>query len=617
MQFLQPLMLLTLGLIPVLILIHLLKPKPKLVEVTNLFLWQELLKERGGSVTLKRLRKNLPLLFQILMIMLAAAALAKPVWSYFAPKTGAVILVIDTSASMKTIAAPKTTRFDLARQKALALIAQCAPPQKILIVEAGNQPAVPAGFVDNLDQAKDLVKRLKPSDAPGKLEKAMYLALSFVDPAKDDAIYLITDGAGGEFLKLLQLHPRIIPLLVAGGEKNLGITKFEFRQESDQPDQYEMMLEVQNFTAAPLTCPLRLSVDNITLVDAPMTFAAQAKQVLIFPYAGLLTGIAKAELDLQDDFSVDNTAYLSLSGSKDLWVMFVSPGNYFLEKLLAAYPNFLVNAVKEIAPGSWETQVLQHDLVIVDRMAFPATPKGNVLALDAASPSIPAVKTGAIDFPQVLAWDQKSPLMANVNVNGLTIERAAKFQPDPNLRPVIESAETGLLYTYEKDGLRAVVLGFDLTRSDLPLRVAFPVLMSNIINWLNPQKLGFSALQTKAGEPYPIETRLETREIAVRAPDGKWQSYPVTARPLSYTNTGQTGIYTILENEKSRYFTVNLVDAAESDITTPAFDVSARASSAAASDLEQIATQQQLWSFFLLAGLAIILVEWHVWLKTG
>jgi len=58
MQFLNPGMLITLGLIPILILIHTLKPKPKQIQVTNLFLWQEVLKERSRHITFERLKKN-------------------------------------------------------------------------------------------------------------------------------------------------------------------------------------------------------------------------------------------------------------------------------------------------------------------------------------------------------------------------------------------------------------------------------------------------------------------------------------------------------------------------------------------------------------------------------
>lgn len=615
MQFLNLIMLWALGLIPVLILIHLLKPKPKQVEVANLFLWQEVFKERGGSVTFEQLKKNLPLLLQILIIILLALALARPVWLYFMQEKGDMILIVDTSASMKTKAA-SGTRFDLARDKALELIDQREDNQKILIVEAGSEPVLTSGFVENATRAKNLVKSLAPSDAPGKLEKAIYLALSFVDPSQNDTIYLITDGAGGDFSRLAQIHPKISPILISGGEKNIGITKFEFRQAVDLQDAYQIMLEVKNFTPDPVECPIRLLIDRTTIVDTQITLDALEKQLLIFPYSGLITGIAKAELEIDDDFSVDNMAWLSLNTSTDIWVLLVSQGNYFLEKLLEAYPNVLVNPVKEIIPSSWKEQTMRHDIVIIDRMDFPVTDRGNFLLIDAYSPSIPIAKTGQIDFPNIFDWDEKNPLMANVNVSGLTIEQAAAFQADTILDPVIESSQTGLMYTYQEDDMRAVLLGFDITRSNLPLKVAFPVMMSNIINWLNPNKLTFSVLHTKAGEPYDIDLQPQITELSIRAPGKKSRKHQVTSNPFRYTDTKTVGIYTIYEDQKKRYFTVNLVDESESDITVPVSDVSSRTSDETV-ESEEIATQQPLWSLFLLAGVVMMMVEWYVWLRIG
>ena len=91
MELLNPFMLAFLGLIPVLLLIHKLRPKPTEVKVTNLFLWLEVFKERTDNVTLKDLKKNIPLILQIFMIILLSMALARPVWTYFAPKKGDVI----------------------------------------------------------------------------------------------------------------------------------------------------------------------------------------------------------------------------------------------------------------------------------------------------------------------------------------------------------------------------------------------------------------------------------------------------------------------------------------------------------------------------------------------
>ena len=613
MHFLSPYMLLTLTAIPILILIHTLKPKPRRVDVTNLFLWNEVLKERSHNVSFERLKRNLPLLLQILIVVLAALALAKPTWTYLTAKKGNLVLVIDTSASMQTRSG-SGMRFDLARKKALQLIEKRDQGQKILIVAAGNKSVVKTGFIDNSSQAQDLVKKLQPSDAAANLEPAIYLALSFVDPAKEDLLYLITDGAGKDFSALVKNHPKIRPIIISGGEHNVGITKFEFRQQVDHSDHYEFMLQIKNFDLSPVECSIRLSIDRVALFESVIGFEAQEKKMLIIPYSGLINGIARATLEIDDDFIVDNQAYLSLNAAKEIWVLLVSKGNHFLEKLLAAYPNFRVNSVKEIIPSSWPEQTARHDIVIVDRMDFPETDRGNFLLIDSYSPSIPLFKTGQVRLPEILAWNRKSPLMANVNLSGLIVEEGTKLQADKQLQPVIESARTGLMYAFEENGLRVVLIGFDFTRSDLPLKVAFPVMMSNIFNWLNPHKLEFSILQTQAGEAFDIHLNPQTDTIYTRAPHEKWEKHRVKMNPFRYKNTGKVGIYTIAENGKERYFTVNLADESESDINSISLEHLPDQSELPLVS-EAISAQQPFWMLFIIIGCALLMIEWYSWLK--
>jgi len=613
MQFLNPYMLLALGIIPVLIVIHILKPKPRQVEVTNLFLWNEILKERSHNLSIERFKKNLPLILQIIIVILAALALAQPTWTYLTAKKGNMVLVIDTSASMKTRSGIGI-RFDRARQEALQLLEERDPDQHVLLVEAGKKPRVKTGFIDNTDQAQDLVNKLQPSDAPADLEAAIYLALSFVDPAKEDLLYLITDGAGQDLSNLVKNHPKIRLIIISGGEHNVGITKFEFRQHVDLSDHYEFMLEIKNFDLSPFVCSVRLSIDRVVLFERAISFEAQDKQVLIIPYSGLINGIARATLEIDDDFPIDNQAYLSLNAAKEIWVLLVSKGNHFLEKLLAAYPNFRVNSVKEIIPSSWSEQTARHDIVIVDRMDFPETDRGNFLLIDSYSPSIPVFNTGRVRLPEILAWNRKSPLMTDVNLSGLFIEESAKLQPDKRLQAVVESVRTGLMYAFEEKGLRAVLLGFDITKTDLPLKVAFPVMMSNIFNWLNPYKLEFSILQTRAGEAFDIYFNPRTDIIYTRAPYEKWDKHPVKINPFRYENTDRVGIYTVAENGKERYFTVNLADESESDIN--AIFLEHRSDNFEKPSVSgEIAARQPLWMVFIIMGCALLLIEWYSWLK--
>jgi hypothetical protein len=425
---------------------------------------------------------------------------------------------------------------------------------------------------------------------------------------------LITDGAGQDFSALVKNHPKIRTIVISGGEHNVGITKFEFRQQVDRSDYYEFMLEIKNFERSSVECSIRLTIDSAMLFENVIRFDAQEKKMLIIPYSGLISGIARATLEIDDDLTVDNQAYLSLNAAKEIWVLLVSKGNHFLERLLAAYPNFRVNSVKEIIPSSWREQTARHDIVIVDRMDFPETDRGNFLLIDAYSPSIPLIQTGRVRLPEILTWNRKSPLMANVNLSGLIVEESAILQADKQLQPVIESARTGLMYTFEENGLRVVLIGFDFTRSDLPLKVAFPVMMSNIFNWLNPHKLEFSIMQTQAGEAFDIYLNPQTDTIYTRAPYEKWEKHQVKMNPFRYKNTGTVGVYTIAENTKEHYFTVNLTDESESDINSMSLeDLSDQSEPPLVS--EEISAQQPLWMLFVILGCALLMIEWYAWLK--
>ncbi|MBW2060412.1 MAG: hypothetical protein JRI95_02495 [Deltaproteobacteria bacterium] len=458
------------------------------------------------------------------------------------------------------------------------------------------------------------MQSIQPSDAPGRIEKAVYLALSFMDPERDDWTFLITDGAGGDFEKLAQAHPKIKSILIPSGGRNIGITKFEFRPELDLEDHYEIMVEITNFNPHPVLCPFSLSLDGQTIFKKTIGLKKLEKKLLIFPYSGLIAGTAQAALDLKDDFPTDNKAYSVLSASKNIWVLLVTKGNFFLEKLLAAYPNFMINSVKEVIPSSWAVQTERHDIVILDRISAPSTEKGNFLLINSFSPSIPLLKIGQIEYPKILDWDRKNPLMSSLDLSGLNIENASLIKAEKNLRPILESRQTGLMYAYQKSGLRAVFLGFDLTSSDLPLRVAFPVMMSNIFQWLHPNKLRVSSRQITAGEPFTFKLEAKTKAFSIRTPSGKWEKYERTASPFRYTGTGEVGIYSVIEGEKWRDFAVNLLDESESNIRGPAHQTPDQGAGKS-SGPEPVTAELPLWTFFLLIAFASLILEWYFWLR--
>ncbi len=53
-------------------------------------------------------------------------------------------------------------------------------------------------------------------------------------------------------------------------------------------------------------------------------------------------------------------------------------------------------------------------------------------------------------------------------------------------RPLVEAVGGPLIYALEEPDRKAIFVGFDLFKTDFPLRVAFPLILSNTLRWLHP-----------------------------------------------------------------------------------------------------------------------------------
>jgi hypothetical protein len=148
------------------------------------------------------------------------------------------------------------------------------------------------------------------------------------------------------------------------------------------------------------------------------------------------------------------------------------------------------------------------------------------------------------------------------------------------------------------------------------LRVAFPVLMANILEWLSPQHGTFLSHQVQAGSPYPIELEGNTTEVSVRKPSGEWIKLAVTENPVVFHDTSQVGIYTVRSGKKTQRFAVNLVSQEESDILPKSVERLADAPFVSGLSMQET-VKQPLWPYFAALAFGLTLVEWYFWCRTG
>lgn len=198
MSLVFPIALGGLVLIGVPILLHLIyRQKPR----TLLFpAFRFLLQRQRTNLRKLRLRRLLLLALRVLIIAAIIFSLARP--QTYSTRTGpaAVVLVFDTSPRMGYKSTDGATRLDVARDKALKLLAALHPDSKILVLDAGAPPSEkdgkgseedkPRDWVASVSQARDLIAGMKIRSSSPPIHEQVRHGLERLDELarnRDDA----------------------------------------------------------------------------------------------------------------------------------------------------------------------------------------------------------------------------------------------------------------------------------------------------------------------------------------------------------------------------------------------------------------------------------------------
>ena len=222
-------------------------------------------------------------------------------------------------------------------------------------------------------------------------------------------------------------------------------------------------------------------------------------------------------------------------------------------------------------------------------------------------------RTGAL---RALSAPGKHPVTAGVRLDDILVKDALVLHQTGPGTVLLGSNQTPLILAHEKERLKALVFGFDLLNSDLPYRVAFPVLMSNALEWFQPRKLEFPSHQVQAGRPYRIQLRGGEDDVEVRTPSNKQERLRPVANPLPYSGTFEAGFYSFRAGNRESEFAVNLLSQSESDIR-PRLDVSKLERRDEGGAARRETRGYLLWPFLLLAVVALLAVEGFLAFRSG
>jgi Ca-activated chloride channel homolog len=638
-------------LVPVILILHLVRRKRKVLNVSSLVLWEQVLREHRRTLSLKRLINNINLMLQILAAVLLTLALANP--SALVPPSRAeknLILVMDVSASMQTDEG-RQSRFDIAVSQALGIVEGMRRDDMAMIIEAGSTPRLITPFLSDKSRLEAVIRGLEPTDARGSVEKALVMAVSLSDRQRGDRIILLSDGAFDYPAenRLDQINFEYIR--VAETEENVGITRFEFRKLL-AGHRYEIMATVENFGTLTVDNQLIIEAEGVEIDRIGFRLAPMEQRTFIVPHEGVVAGRAEARLAEGDAFRVDDSAFTVLSKNRTVEILLVSEGNFFLERLLGVMPNTEVTIVprypgREIPeiPDPDEEPVLgddestvtpdaaedenpidptNFDVVIFDKGFPPLLQPGNYMLIASMAPEVPITEVDRVPEPIITGWERDHPVLRDINLMDLNIVEASTIEVERDAEPLVYSDRTPLVAAWETESIRLLYFAFDLMHSDLPLRTAFPVLVRNSLDWLYGSGLESSTDQVDAGTDLTIPTGRLLTGLAIRRPDGEVETVPFPSNPYVYDNTDAVGFYTVTGEGIERDYAVNLASGTESYIAprftppgesvaqgasgdTPEADIGAGGAAAAQGD----AVRKSLWGLFILVTLGVILLEWY------
>jgi Ca-activated chloride channel family protein len=601
-------LLLLLGAIPLILLFHSFRPKSFATHTTTLFLWERVLKERPLTARLGwLLRKNLLLMLQLLAACLLIAALADPSLLHFGALSGDNIVVFDLSASMK--ARGKTgSRFEAGRNQFLSLVDRMASGQKMMVIGAGAQPRLILPFTADKQRLREAARKLAPSDAPGRIKEAILFAHAFLKHKSADQIVVISDGAfvGAEEFARPMAHLRFVK--IDGGENNVGIVGFEVRRRPDRPAYAEIMVRVKNFTARPMRVPLTLSIGAKVLARESIELDAGGGRVVILPVEQPLAGTLRARLEIDDDFATDDQADLIVSDAPTVRLLYVGPGNPFLKNLLRFFPNVEVTAAPAWEPSRAASQQ-PYDVVVFDRVSVPPLTQGNYILIDTLPPNLGLRVEGKIHNPRILSPLARHSITDGLSLGEVHVRESLRWSAPGGGQVLARSAEAPLLVSLERGKLRMLFIAFDLLASDLPYRVAFPVLLHNALAWLQPRRAEFPAQSAPAGSPFALRLPADDNDVEITTPAGKREVLQAITHPVIFADTFEAGVYGYKSASREGHFAVNLLDENESRIA-PRWKTAQASAASAATDHPAVTDRGfSLWPMLVALVLALLAVE--------
>lgn len=385
--------------IPSLVILYFLKLRRQEVEISTTLLWKKAIQDLQANAPFQRLRRNILLLLQLIVLGAALFALAQP--QLKSEVVGGVrqVILIDRSASMQATdeddgAGGRRSRLDAAKERAKEIVEGLREPSffdpgsgdEAMVIAFDTTAEVLQQFTGDKRRLREVIEGIDASDGPSSMGEAVRLAKAHAPVRRhidnDGSIRIIEGMTQGDPITMHLISDGRLPdsrqaapgpednfvfhRVGTAGAENLAVVGLRAERAFDNPARLSVYVAVQSTFASAVTTDVELAIDGVVRGIRSLTLAAAEPGQPVAavegeaPAAGRLKpssdGVvftldlaegALAEVRLvrgpseareSDALSMDDRAALVIRPARKLSVGVVTRGNLFVSSALGGLP---------------------------------------------------------------------------------------------------------------------------------------------------------------------------------------------------------------------------------------------------------------------------------------
>lgn len=286
--------------VPTLIILYFLKLRRQDIQVSSTFLWKKAIQDLQANAPFQKLRRNLLLFLQLLVLAGLCIALAQPQIAGQNVVGNRHVILIDRSASMLALDERDSrnnpiTRLESAKLRATAFVESLRESgllsgkdaaDEAMVITFDTAAEVRQQFTSDKASLKNAINAITPSQGPTLVEEAFRLAQAHkprrlvenvgMEQGPPMTVHLYSDGRLPDALKA-KLDPNdTLEYYKVGSDTafNVGIVGLRAAREYEDPSKIGVFVSLQNNRPLPTRVDVELLIDGVSAALKETTIPA-------------------------------------------------------------------------------------------------------------------------------------------------------------------------------------------------------------------------------------------------------------------------------------------------------------------------------------------------------